>query len=303
MTAYPTDAPPLENAGVYAARVDAVAAQAARLFGTRPHADRWGGGVTTRFRVDPHRPLEPLLALLSEELTPEDVLLDVGGGAGRISLPLASRCREVVNVEPSPGMAAAFRAVAREAGITNIRTVEADWLAAEERGDVAIVAHVTYFVREIVPFVEKLTTVARKRVAIVIHSVAPPGLHDDVFRILCDESVEAGPGHRELLPVLWDLGLLPEVHVLPRDSNPSYPTREAAIAGTQAALGAIVGVDVAGDAALRARLQARFEDLYRPTAAGFERLLPATHRVLVIAWSPAARTSATYQRMGTRRLP
>jgi SAM-dependent methyltransferase len=38
------------------------------------------------------------------------VVVDVGGGAGRYSLPLASRCREVVNVDPSAAMGAAFAA-------------------------------------------------------------------------------------------------------------------------------------------------------------------------------------------------
>jgi len=37
---------------------------------------------------------------------PDDVMVDVGGGTGRLELPLALRCREVVIVDPSQGMRA-----------------------------------------------------------------------------------------------------------------------------------------------------------------------------------------------------
>src|SRR5215207_4218117 len=113
----------MESADAYAARFDAVADQTARIAETRPLADRWGGAMAARFRLDARRPLDPLLEAVAGYLGPDDVALDVGGGAGRISLPLASRCREVVNVEPSPGMVAAFNDAAREAGITNARAV------------------------------------------------------------------------------------------------------------------------------------------------------------------------------------
>ena len=70
-----------------------------------------------RFRADPHRTLDAHLAVLASYIRPEDVLLDVGGGAGRIALPLALRCREVITVDASPGMGVEFAAAAAEAGI------------------------------------------------------------------------------------------------------------------------------------------------------------------------------------------
>ena len=43
-----------------------------------------------------------------------------------------------------------------EAGITNARSVLADWLvAADIAGDVSLASSVTYFVRDIVPFIEE----------------------------------------------------------------------------------------------------------------------------------------------------
>src|SRR6266700_4162202 len=105
----------------YAARIDAVRAQRARLHGALPPSDPWGGPVAQRFRFEPHRPLDANLAVLASYMRPEDVLLDVGGGAGRVALPMALRCREVTVVDASPGMGAEFATVAAAAGIANAR--------------------------------------------------------------------------------------------------------------------------------------------------------------------------------------
>jgi len=118
-------------AEIYAARIDAIRAQRARLHGTPPASDPWGGPVARRFRADPHRPLDANLAVLASYTRPEDVLIDVGGGAGRVALPLALRCREVITVDASPGMGAEFAAAVTEAEITNTRFVHANWLEAE----------------------------------------------------------------------------------------------------------------------------------------------------------------------------
>ena len=49
-------------AETYAARLDAVHAQRARLHGAPLPDDPWGGPVARRFRADPHRTLDANLA-------------------------------------------------------------------------------------------------------------------------------------------------------------------------------------------------------------------------------------------------
>ena len=149
----------------YAALIDAVSAQHRRIHGQQPREDRFGGPVAQRFRADPHRSLDANLQVVASYVQPEDVFVDVGGGAGRVGLPLALRCRQVINVDSSPGMLAEFEACTAEAGITNARSVLADWLAAADiSGDVSLASSVTYFVRDIGSFIEKMVVASRRRV-------------------------------------------------------------------------------------------------------------------------------------------
>ena len=276
-------------AETYAARIDAVRAQRARLHGVPPPDDPWEGPVARRFRADPHRPLDANLAVLASYTRPEDVLLDVGGGAGRVALPLALRCREVITVDASPGMGAEFAAVAAEAGITNARFIHANWLEAEGlQGDVALTANVTYFVRDIVRFIEKLATAARRRVMITVWSVANPNQNAKLFHLVYREEQVAVPGHRELLPVLWELGILPDVHVLP-----GVPRVPGGPIGAQlpqtpddAVQLALQGQWLGPHDHRRARdlIEERFSELFAPSPEGFRLLWRQEARELLITW-------------------
>ena len=81
----------------YAALIDAVHAQHSRIHGQQPAEDRFGGPVAQRFRADPYRNLDANLQVVASYVQPDDVFLDVGGGAGRVGLPLALRCHQVIS--------------------------------------------------------------------------------------------------------------------------------------------------------------------------------------------------------------
>src|SRR5216110_1384486 len=96
---------------------------------SRSLSERWSPGAG-RFREDPFREQNETLAGILSFIEADDVVLDVGGGAGRY-LPLALKCRRFVNVEPSAGMGAQFEAAVKDAGIANAEWLHSDWLGAE----------------------------------------------------------------------------------------------------------------------------------------------------------------------------
>jgi 2-polyprenyl-3-methyl-5-hydroxy-6-metoxy-1,4-benzoquinol methylase len=276
----------------YARMVASYEAQRRRRSGGIADTD-WWSTAAARFREDPRRPLDANLEALAEYIQSDDVLLDVGGGAGRLSLPLAPRCREIINIEPAAGMVAAFEASAKEAGITNARSITADWLSAPEvEGDVSLAAHVTYFVSDIEAFIHKLHACSRRRVLIVVSSTPPPNQSADLNSILHGEPYAPVPGYRELLPVLWDLGCLPDVRVLSRAGpgalrpgmDASFPTREGAIESILRD----ASLDPAGLDKARTRIDASFERLFVFEDESFKRRSSDAPRLMIITWETAA---------------
>ena len=280
----------------YAARVDAVLAQRTRLRGPQPPGDLFAGVPADHplLKSDPRRPLDPNLEMIAAYIAPDDVVIDVGGGAGRVSLPLALRCREVINVEPSGAMGAGFTANATQAGITNVRVIVSDWLtSAPPVGTVALVNHVTYLTREMVPFIEQLEQVGRRRVLITVNSPPPPSWHRVLYHLVHGETEEVVPGHGELVNVLWELDILPDIRVLPlHTARPIIPapTREAAIAGEMARFGgdqwALWPLDSALEQRLRGLLEARFDELFAAGPEGFSPRWITPGREILITWQP-----------------
>src|SRR5215467_2165922 len=285
----------------YAARVDAVLAQRTRLRGPQPPGDKRAACPADHplVKADPLRPLGPNLAVIASYIDADDVVIDGGGGAGRISLPLALRCREAINVEPSPTMAMGFRRNAAAAGISNARIIEGEWPNVDApAGSVALVNHVTYMTREIVPFIKKLEQAGRRRVLITVNSVPGPSFQRVLYQLVHGEAEEVVPGHVELINVIWELGILPDIRVSPVPSVPLAPApgREAAIANAVARFPGeqwgwwILGPDL--ECRLRSILEARFDELFTAGPEGFVPRYIAPGREILITWQPQAESRA-----------
>jgi SAM-dependent methyltransferase len=195
-------------------RVEAHHAQTHRARGDRPEGDLWSG-LTGRFRGDPTRE-DPVLDLVGSWLTPEKTVLDVGGGAGRYAVPLAPKARHVTVVEPSPAMLSTLSEATKEAGINNVSSVAETWEAAKvEAHDIIFCANVVYGVTDIVPFLRKLDDVARETVAIVVFMEAPLAVFSPLWKAAHQEERINLPALPELLPVLWEMEIFPDVAMMP----------------------------------------------------------------------------------------
>jgi hypothetical protein len=88
--------------------------------------------------------------------------------------------------------------------------------------------------------------------------------------------------YRELLPVLWEMGIVPEVRVLGPTSagllaRRVFSTREDAIAF------ALLQVNGEGVQA-RARVEAAFDELFLPVEGGFRRPPSPLPRMMLTTW-------------------
>ena len=274
----------------YGALIDAVDSQRDRLQGPLL-SDYWGGDTAKRFRADPKRQMDDNFEILAAFVRPEDVFVDAGGGAGRLSLPMSLRCRQVINVDPSQGMGKEFEESAADVGIDNASFVLSDWLDVDGvEGDVVHAAHVTYFVRDITRFVANLESAARRRVIITLASVAGPMLNAELFKMVYGEEQALVPSYAYLLPVLWEMGILPDVRFLPQgttyDGVPQPPTfpqnKEEAV---EIALAGIWLAPHHRDRADKVVLE-NFDELFQQEPEGLVPQWMPDIRQVLITWEP-----------------
>lgn len=264
----------------YAAVHDAALA-AGRFADHRRRADHWAD-LAELFRLDPHRPWDKNLHAIAGHLQPTDVLLDVGGGAGRVSLPLAGQVQEVVLVEPSEGMRDQFIASRDEAGIANVRVSPDWWMDSAETGDVAVTSDVVYFVRDIRPFVAKLHNSASRRVIICIWRPTPGDMDNELRRVLFGERPSPWPGLPDLAAVLWEMGLLPDIQVIPQ--APWWiPEADGGLSDDQAVSLAMARLEL-DDEPTRREIEANRAHLFERAPDGLSPRWLSGAREVVITW-------------------
>ena len=214
-----------------------------------------------------------------------------GARTSRLNKPV--RQIGVGSVDPSLGMGRGFLANAALAELTNVRFIQGDWLAVEPPiGTVALVNHVTYLTRDIVPFIRKLEVAGPRRVIITVNSPPPPNLHHRLYRHVYGEMEVPIPGHESLMAVLWELGVQPDLVMLPNPSNrlPPSKSKEAAIS---AAMGvfrneqwALWPFEPSLEARVRDLLESGFEQFFRTDADGIQANWVTHGREVLITWRP-----------------
>lgn len=198
----------------------------------RAGGSRWDGRAERFARMT--RTLDaaadPFVQALSEAIQPGDSVLDVGAGAGRYCLPIASTAAHVTAVEPSSGMRDQLDQAMRARGLTNVSIVASGWEDAKvETHDVAFVANVLYFVPDAERFIEKLDRHAR-RACFILHR-----LEERAIRLLPLWEEVWGyprppePSALDLFNLLFAIGIRPSLHLAPRPAPIQFETSEDAI--------------------------------------------------------------------------
>ncbi len=266
----------LWNRQVKAHHAQSIRAQA----GQQPSADFWQPFAPS-FQADPRRTDDAVLNRLLREVTPPTTVLDVGGGGGRYALPLALRCRHVTVVEPSASMVEVLRQGAQEAGIRNITVIQATWEEADVApADLVLCAHVLYGVDDVEPFVRKLHSHARDRVLILIYMDFPQVHLALLWKPVHGEDRINLPALRELLPVLWQMDIYPDLEMMGTRGSYEYDTWEDAQQEFHRRL--YVNPDTDADR----HLQQAMHDLLQPTPDGFLLRCAQPRRLGLLSWQP-----------------
>ncbi len=194
-----------------------------------PPADHWQAHAH-RFKPDARDANDPLLERLKRELRPDRTLTDVGAGAGRLCLPLSSHCRQVVAVEPSPSMVQVLGQQVADLSIRNVSVMQATWEdSSVDPADIVLCCHVVYVVKEIEGFVRKLEAHARDKVLVALFDSSPQASVYPIWKRVHGEDRLPLPALPEFLEVLAELGIDPEVEMLPPQQARGFDNRGHAL--------------------------------------------------------------------------
>jgi CTP:molybdopterin cytidylyltransferase MocA/SAM-dependent methyltransferase len=213
----------LESA--WASRVIANAEQVDR-FREVPDGTDFYAPVTGLFRADPRRTDEPALDALLRLVRPGDTWLDIGAGAGRYALPIALALApsggRVIALDASPGMLDALLGLQAEHGVTDVEVVETRWPPRDGSldrfaCDVALIAHVSYDIEEIGPFIAAMESVARRLCVAVLMERQPSSIADACWPPVHGEARVPLPALPEFVELLRARGREVTVDMLERE--------------------------------------------------------------------------------------
>ncbi len=230
---------------------------------SRRQGDFWKN-VAQMFRADPRRTDDEALNAISELVIADSTVLDVGGGAGRFAVALSLKCKSVMVVDPSESMLEQLREATEEACQPNVRSVHSDWESAEvESADLVLCSHVVYGVADIGPFIEKISSHARRRVVLLSFVESPQANVAPLWEPVHGERRINLPAMPELVNVLWEMDIYPSIRMLTTTRAQSFESVDNA---TQELSNRLF---LAQDSAAYARLEAVVEDYLESTDEGW----------------------------------
>ena len=194
-----------------------------------PNQDFWEG-MAQNFKDDPFRKGDPVIDRLEQEFADCGTLVDIGGGAGRLALPLSLSRESVTVVDSSKSMLAELKDSCDEAKIENVYSVFGHWEdAVIDIHEGALCSHVTYGIENIGKFLENVNQFVSKRVVIIAFMKSPQAHLESLWREVHEEERVHLPGVPELMDVLWQLGIAPELNIIEHLGPHIYGSEKDAI--------------------------------------------------------------------------
>jgi SAM-dependent methyltransferase len=137
------------------------------------------------------------------------VVLDIGCGGGRASIPLVPDATELIGVDENIDMLTGFSRTCEGLGIT-YRTIQGRWPAVAPEtpvADVVVCHHVFYNVADLVPFAAALTDHARRGVVVVLPDRHPQSPWNEAWKHFWNLERPTHPTVEDAMAVLDAMGL------------------------------------------------------------------------------------------------
>lgn len=164
-------------------------------------------------------------------------VLDIGAGPGTLAIPLAPHVKEITAVEPGAGMVEILKVHAERDGIHNITCVQKTWEEVDPSGDLAgpydiVIASLSLTMHDIREALAKMDATCSGSVHLFWFVDLPfwEKMYADLWEPLHGSPYYAGPKADCLFGVLYQMGIYPDVTMLPLSKEYRFGNREEMLA-------------------------------------------------------------------------
>lgn len=166
-------------------------------------------------------------------LSPEETVLDVGAGTGRLSIPMAKIAKSVTALDQSGGMLACLKENMDAEGIANINIIQKSWqdVGADEipQHDVVLSSN-SLGVYDLEAALSKMNSIARRGVYIFTFA---DRRRDDGFRKFMKpehgRKAHHSPDYLMIYNLLADMGIYADVKIVEWESKEHYASIDEAV--------------------------------------------------------------------------
>jgi SAM-dependent methyltransferase len=167
------------------------------------------------------------------DITKNSRVLDIGAGPGTLAIPLSPRVKEITAVEPGAGMVEILREHAERENLHNISCVQKTWEEIDLSLDLTppfdiVIASLSLTMHDIQQSLRKMDAVSCGSVHLFWFVDMPfwERMYADLWEPLHRSPYHAGPKADCLFGVLYQMGIYPDVTMLPLAKEYRFGSRE-----------------------------------------------------------------------------
>ncbi|XPV77018.1 MAG: class I SAM-dependent methyltransferase [Desulfovibrio sp.] len=167
-------------------------------------------------------------------VTDQTSIIDIGCGPGNLAVPLAQNVGTVTALDPAKAMLEKLVCKAEECNVTNITTINKGWEDAVLDGDIVshdiVLSSYALIMKDISKALAAMNDTAAQTVCLFWFAGRENFGYARAWKEMYGEDYVGGPDHILLLNVLNELGIYPNVTILPQVVEITYKDFDDAVA-------------------------------------------------------------------------